>query len=316
MTTSFKPLLVSFLLLMLVPAGRAQESRSAEKALKLHSQLLQTTSMVREIAAQAPLWDNKVAAVQVLADAADLLWDENPSQATRWLRKAWELIEQVSAAPRDEKLKAFFTRSQQPELRTLVLSVARKHDAEWADQLLKQLATQAPDDKHDRGAFDDRTARSEQLLQMAQQVIAANPELSFSLAESSLVDGVSYSLQNILTTLRRNNIRLANQLFDAALARFRSASPEASEAEVLAGYLFQSGFTFSTNSGGQTMLVLNPAQQNLPTVAASEPQRAREFLTAVYQLLLVRPVVLNSPEGKLRAQQILALGTRLSGPYP
>jgi len=34
------------------------------------------------------------------------------------------------------------------------------------------------DEKKDRGAFDDRTARSEQLLSMAQQILEANPARS------------------------------------------------------------------------------------------------------------------------------------------
>jgi hypothetical protein len=129
------------------------------------------------------------------------------------------------------------------------------------------------------------------------------------------VDGISYSLQNVLTSLRKKQPELSNRLFDLALARFSSREPDPSEAQVLAGYLFQSGFTFSANSSGQTILVMNPAQQKLPSVAASEPQRARSFLTAVYETILTRPVRLDSLEGKQRAQQILVLGNRVAGRY-
>jgi hypothetical protein len=316
MPRSSKALSISFLLLLLVSTAFSQQpNHTNEKELKRQRERLQAISMVRQSADEAPLWDNKKAAVEVLADAVDLLWEENPGQGAKWLTKAWELIKQVSESPREEKLKEFFTRSEQSDLHAAVLSVARKHDPELAEKFLKKLSQKEPAEEKDRGAFDDRTARSEQLLQMAQQSVDSNPEDAFTLAERSLADGVSYMLQNVLTSLRKKNVELANRLFDLALARFSSRGADPSEAQVLGGYLFQSGFTFSANSNGQPILVVNPAQQNLPSVAASEPQRARSFLVAVYEVLLARPLALDSPEGKQRAQQVLVLGNRLARPY-
>lgn len=316
MKSALKAILVSFLCALLVPTALSQQAGpTSEKELKLQGQRLEAISTVKQVANEAGLWDNKKAAVQVLTDAADLLWDETPGQSAEWLNKAWVLLDQVSASPKKETLKEFFTRSEQSELRTAVLSVARKHDTELAEKLLKQLSQKRTDEKKEPGAFDDRTARSEQLLQMAQQALDSQPEVAFALAEQSLTDGISYSLQNILTSLRKKNTELSNRLFDLALARFSSREPDPSEAQVLAGYLFQSGFTFSANSGGQTILVVNPSQQNLPSVAASEPQRARNFLTAVYQQVLTRPVRFDSSEDKQRAQQVLLLGNRVVQRY-
>ncbi|MGZ5435825.1 MAG: hypothetical protein ACXWID_13805 [Pyrinomonadaceae bacterium] len=313
MTRSFS---ITFLLLVSVAtAVSQQQSPKTEEDLKLQREHLQAISMVQQSGDEALLWDNKKAAIQVLADAADLLWADSPSRGTNWLTKAWELIDKVSGMPKDEKLKDFFTRSDQSELRNIVLSVARRRDPELAEKFLKQLSQKEPREKKDRGAFDDRTARSEQLLQMAQQAVESTPEVAFSLAERSLADGISYSLQSVLIGLRKKNAELANRLFDMAVARFRSFPSDPSEAQVLAGYLFQSGFTFSTNSSGQTILAVNPTQRNLPAVAASEPQRARNFLVAVYEVLLTRPSALDSAEGKQRAQQTLVLGNRLAGPY-
>ena len=271
--------------------------------------------LVQNTAAEAPSWDDKKTAVRVLADSADLLWNETPDQGTKWLANAWELIDQVPSSPKNEKLRAFFTHSDQTSLRTTILSVARRHDSQLAEKFLRQLSQNEPTEKKERGAFDDRTARSEQLLNLAQQAVDSNPDLACTLAERSLADGLSYGLQNVLTSLRTKNVELANRLFDLALARFSSAPSDPSEAEVLAGYLFQSGFTFSTNSTGQTILVVNPAQQNLPAVASSEPQRTKYFLIAVYEVLLSRPIVLDSAESTLRAQKILALGSRTAGRY-
>jgi hypothetical protein len=277
--------------------------------------VLYALSTIRQVAAEAPQWSDKETAVSVLADAADLYWGDDPPQSGKWLRKAWEIAHQVSAAPRDETLRAFFASSAQSELRSTVLRVARRHDPKLADEFLKQMSDEETNEKRERGAFDDRTARSEQLLSMAQQVVDSKPEEAFVLAEESLVDGLSYKLQNILTSMRGKNVRLANRLFDLALARFNGSLPDPSEAQILAGYLFQPGFTFSASSGGQGMLVVNPSQQTLTAVASSEPQRARSYLSAVYERLLTQPVTLDSVEGKQRAQQILILGNVVGRQY-
>lgn len=316
MTKSHKALSTSFLLLLLASSALAQQpNRTDEKELKSQRERLQAVSMIKQSADEASLWENKKASVQVLADAADLLWNENPNQGTKWLTKAWELIEQVPESPKNEKMSEFFNRSDKSDLRTVVFSIARRHDTALAEKFLNQLSQTEPGEKKDRGAFDDRTARSEQLLHMAQQSIESNPEAAFALAERSLADGISFTLQNVLTGLRKKNVELANKLFDSALARFSSSAPDPSEAQVLAGYLFQSGFTFSANSTGRTILVVNPAQQNLPAVAVSETQRAKSFLTAVYNLLLSKPPALDTPEGKRRGQQLLILGNRLVRSY-
>lgn len=286
-----------------------------EKELQRQRERAQAVSMVEQTAAEAPLWDDKRSAVQVLADAADLLWDKAPAQGAKWLTKAWELIDQVSDAPKDKHLKEFSSRSEQNDLRTAVLSIARKHQPELAEKFLKQLSETAPSEKKERGAFDDRTARSEQLLQMARQTADSSPELAFTLAERSLADGISYSLQTVLTSLRKKNVALANQLFDLALVRFSSAEPDPSEAEVLAGYLFQPGLTFSSNNAGNVIMTMNPMQRNDPVVAETEPQRARAFLVAAYQSFFARPIPTETQEGKLRGQRIWVFGTRNLGRY-
>ena len=316
MPRSITALFGSGLLLLLFATAMSQQSAATtEREQKVQRQRLQAISMVEQTAAEAPLWNDKNAAVQVLADAADLRWDETPAQGAKWLRKAWDLIDQVAEPERNERFREFFKPSERAELRTVVLSVARKHDVQLAEKWLKQLAEEVPKEKKDRGVFDDRTARSEQLLKLAQQAIDVNPDLAFNFAQRSLADGVSQSLQNVLTTLRKKNVGLANRLFDLALARFSSGAPEPSEAEVLAGYLFQSGMTFSVNSSGQKIFVMNPDQRSLPTVAPLEPQRARSFLVAVYQSLLTRPISLDTKEGKQRGQKLLFLGNRILARY-
>ena len=307
---------LSLLLILLISVeALPQRIPTNEKELKRQRERAQAVSMVEQTAAEAPLWDDKKSAVLALADAAGLLWKQTPGAASKWLTRAWELIDSVPEEPLNPDLKEFTNRSNKTDLQATVLRVAHAHDPALADTFVKSLDDKELTEKKDRGAFDDRTARSEQFLRLAQQAVDSNPELAFALAQRSLADGLSFTLQNVLTGLRRKNVDLSNRLFDLALARFGAGTPDPSEAEVLAGYLFQPGMTYSTNSAGQVIVTMNPMQSNEPVVAESEPQRARAFLVAAYQQFLARPVPVGTPEATSRAQKIWVFGIRSLSRY-
>lgn len=293
------------------PATKPAPKVLTEKEQKILLQKLQAVSMVTKTAGEATFWEDKKTAIEAMADAADLLWDENANQSAKWLTKAWTMIDEVSETKKDEKQREFFNRSDKSALQATVLKVAYKHNPELAEKFLKQLTEKEPDEKKDKGAFDDKTARSEQLLGLALQSVETNPGLAFSLAERSLADGISFSFQTVLTSLRQKDVNLANRLFDEALARL--SSPD--EAQVLWGYLFKSGFTFATNSSGGMILAVNPNQQNLPAVAQSEPNRARNFLRVAYQIFFSRPVLVDTPENKRIAGNVFNLGNQLTEQY-
>jgi hypothetical protein len=118
-----------------------------------------------------------------------------------------------------------------------------------------------------------------------------------------------------MTGLRKKDVALGNQLFDLALARFSNGVSDPSEAEVLAGYLFQPGISFSSNAAGQVMMTMNPALRNEPAVFKTEPERARRFLVAAYQIFFTRPLPLETPEERQRAQKVWVFGNRNSGRY-
>jgi len=286
-----------------------------EKQLKRERERARAIALIDQIGSEAELWDNKRSAVEALANAADLLWDRNPARASKWLRRAWDSVDQVVEGEQNPALKEFVRRSDKAQLRSLVLRVAQSHDPALADKFVQEIAQQQPETKKDRGAFDDRTARSEQLLWLAQQSLETNPQLAFNLAQRSLSDGVSFTLQNLMTGLRKKDVALSNQLFDLALARFSSGVADPSEAEVLAGYLFQPGISFSSNAAGVVIMSMNPAFRKEPPVYQSEPERAHRFLLAAYQTFFTRPLPLESPEEKQRAQKIWVFGNRNLGRY-
>jgi hypothetical protein len=286
-----------------------------EKDLKQRQQHARAISLIEQVGSEAELWDDKRSAVEALAVAADLLWDRNPPRASKWLRKAWDLVDQVTESEANPFLKEFTRQSDKAQLKSVVLRVAHNHDPKLADKFVAQIAEQQPEQKKDRGAFDDRTARSEQLLWLAKQALETNPQLAFSLAQRSLTDGLSFTLQNLMTGLRKKEVELSNQLFDLALARLSTGTPDPSEAEVLAGYLFQPGISFSSNAAGQVIMTMNPMFRNEPPVSQSEPERARRFLLATYQIFFTRPLPLETPEERQRALKVWVFGNRNLGRY-
>nr|AUN35711.1 hypothetical protein [uncultured bacterium] len=297
------------------PLVQQRPTPANEKDLKRQRQQARSIALIEQVGSEAELWDDKRSAVEALANAADLLWDRNPSRSGKWLRKAWDLVDQVTESEQNPALKEFVRQSDKAQLKSIVLRVAHSHDPKLADKFVQQIAEEQPEQKKERGAFDDRTTRSEQLLWLAQQALETNPQLAFNLAQRSLTDGISFTLQNLLTGLRKKDVGLANQLFDLALARFSSSAPEPSEAEVLAGYLFQPGISFSSNAAGVVIMSMNPAFRGEPAPFKSEPERAHRFLLAAYQTFFTRPLPLETPEDKQRAQKIWVFGNRNSSRY-
>src|SRR5215217_3388597 len=95
-TTVMKILL---LILGIVSFSALAQQRSTppnEKELKRQRQQARAIVLIEQVGAEAELWDDKRSAVEALANAADLLWDRNPARAAKWLRKAWDLVDQVT----------------------------------------------------------------------------------------------------------------------------------------------------------------------------------------------------------------------------
>jgi hypothetical protein len=107
------------ILLLFFPANSAQTSTPDLKQLKIRQQRAQALSMVEQIANEALLWDDKRSAVDGLANAADLLWDTNPSRAAKWLSRAWELIDQIGEGEQNPTYKEFRRESDKAQVKTI-----------------------------------------------------------------------------------------------------------------------------------------------------------------------------------------------------
>jgi hypothetical protein len=273
-------------------------------------------SLAGNTADEALKWDDHRTAVGVLCQASDLLWDDDPDRARDWLTRAWELTSKVGAA--EVKGQARRTRNESPEssLRWAILEVAHRRDPQLADRLIERLTDQKEEagGGQPRGVFDDRTARSEQLLNLALRNINADPVLAVSLAERSLSDGISFQLQLVLMLLHQRDRAAANRLFDAALSRLETGFADASEGQVIAAYLFTPGrITGAGREGGTVLAVVANAPNFSRTPAEADVARARSFLRVMQRALLNAPVPPdNAPS---RAQELAALILSLRDGY-
>ena len=282
----------------------------------------QLRSRAKDLAAstaeEALKWEDRAAAARVISQAADLLWDDYPDRCRAWLTSAWELTAAVSATDADEAVRRFRSTSPRSAARTAVLSVAQKHDPGFADALLARLDDEKKRDAEParQGVFDDRTARSEQLLNLALAYAEKDPAASAELAEKSLVDGVSFQLQALLLALRGRDEAAAGRVFDSALRRLSAGPARPSEGQVLASYLFSPGRVLSPG-GGRQMLMAVGTQVNAPrsVPAEDDPARTRRFLTVMQGVLLSSPEPGATSDPVRTVQEYAALAGTLASAY-
>jgi hypothetical protein len=299
-------------------AASAEESAAATASEPDESPLrAQARQLISSAADEAPKWDDERAAVRVLSKAADLLWDEDPARARSWLTRAWEISRKIRDD--DDARSAVHVRgTARARARSEVLSVAQGHDAKFARQLLDMLTdeTDETEYKAQRGLFDDRTARSEQLLNLAVANIESNPAAAEGLAERSLADGISFQLQDVLLRLRERDPNLANRLFDAALQVLATSFSQPSEGQIIASYLFTPGRVLAVDAQSRLKVSVNPLAPS-PAIppAQADPARARRFLTVMQQRLLAMPPPSTTASPSAYAQDFLTLVRSLSGAY-
>jgi hypothetical protein len=275
-----------------VGARTAAKTTAAAEAELRASQLRQSArALVFATAGEAAKWNDKAALVQTLSGAADLIWDEQPERSRAWLEQAWDVANTIEERSSVTAATHVRNRSERERARFAILDVAQRRDPQLAAKLVEQLASEREpaDGGERRGPFDDRNARSEQLLSLAMSAVERNPKLAAALAERSLADGISYRLQQVLLSLRGRDAAAADHLFDAALSRLETRFTHVSEAHVLASYLFTPGRVMAAGEGGTLMLALDEQAANTTTAtpADADPKRARRFLNVI-QLLLIR----------------------------
>lgn len=296
----------------LTPSASESKRKNEEKQNQNDLKRARAVGLIEQTAQEAPLWQEPEAMVNALTESADLLWAENP-KAPVWLTKAWDSIGKIEERENPEALRQIWHGSQRSRMRTIVLSVALKRDAQLADRFLRTLEQNESEAKSERGAFDDRSARSEQLLRLSSDAVDNNPALALTLAQASLQDGISFNLQTILLQLRLKNTTLADQLFDSALARLMRSPAALGENQVLASYLFRPGQVVARLSDGSITVAVVQTKVAEQTPAQSDPARARVFLAVTQRMLLSQPLPADS--SSQTAGEFVLLADSLAQPF-
>ena len=292
----FKPLVVALAIVSL----NLQAQLSPDLSKRVFEVLNATADEARK-------WDDKATAARTQAQIADLIWDNNRDNAITYLKAAWDAAGKVEEPKRERS--AFANPSRRNAVRREVLLVAHKRARELAEQWLEQIVEESKSgEKTERGTFDDRTARSTVLLQMAQEVVADNPQAAAELLIDSLRDGVSFNLQSGLLHLQRKDPALAETVVRAAVARLRTAGMiDPNELLTLNSFLFTPGRVFGANTAdnrNQVQLALGGSQVSMPA-GRQNPALAREFLDVAADLLLTAPVP-DGPYALITARRIVS----------
>lgn len=292
----FKPLVVALAIVSL----NLQAQLSPDLSKRVFEVLNATADEARK-------WDDKATAARTQAQIADLIWDNNRDNAITYLKAAWDAAGKVEEPKRERS--AFANPSRRNAVRREVLLVAHKRARELAEQWLEQIVEESKSaEKTERGTFDDRTARSAVLLQMAQEVVADNPPAAAELLIDSLRDGVSFNLQSGLLQLQRKDPALAETVVRAAVARLRTSGMiDPNELLTLNSFLFTPGRVFGANTAdnrNQVQLALGGSQVSLPA-GRQNPALAREFLDVAADLLLAAPVP-DGPYALITARRIVS----------
>lgn len=246
--------------------------------------------LLNSTADDAKKWDDKAIAARTQAQIADLLWDANRDSALEHLKAAWNSAAKFEEPKRERS--SVVNSSLRNAVRRDVLLVARKRAPQlasvWLDEIIEETT-----EKHERGTFDDRSARSAVLLQLANETVSSNAPAAAELLIESLRDGISFNFQTALVRLQQKDLDLAESVFRAALARLRAAGMnDPNELLTLYSYLFTPGRVYGANtSDNRNQVQLAVGGPRVAVIAARQnPALAREFLELASDLLLTAPV--------------------------
>ncbi len=277
-------------------------------------------NVLRETADDAKSWDDAKTSAQVQSRIADLIWDIDPLSAEKYLTQAWEKSKDVKEG--GEKPSEIRNSSARVEASREVLLTARKRAPILAKKWLDELTNSAEEDfqKHNNGLFDDRTARSAVLLQMAMQTAAENPEAAASFAIESLRDGISFGLQNVLIAIQEKNPELAQNVFRAALQRLQSVGIQSSnEILILYSYVYTPGRVFAASNfanPGQSTLAIAQNRPQIKAMAELNPGLAQDFLRISTAALVRLPYPADENSAREQTDAINTILSRIGNTLP
>jgi hypothetical protein len=207
---------------------RAQKNESTRKAKGL-ALLLETAQHLDQF--RRP--ENRV---EMLLEAAQLLWPSDEKQAQKLITQAMETVKQVIAQKADPESESDNNQLGM-KLRTEVIRVLAPHDPEAALGFLRATRQSVETPSPASGQSDPEIQLEATLVS---QVIAADPKRAFELAEDMLNRSFSSQLMEVLNRLTQKDQELASRLARTMARKIESQDLiKTREAAYLAASLLQ-----------------------------------------------------------------------------
>lgn len=271
------------------PAAPASNTEQRQEAQRFRARVF---DVLRQTARDARAWEKKEIAVSVESRAADLLWEADEPAARELLAQAWETAGQLTE-PQQERSR-YRNYSRRADARSKVLLIARRRDNQLAQKWVEELAQEKTEGNTTGGLFDDRTTRSNVLLQMAMSAVKDDPQAAARLAIESMDDGISFGLQNVLIALQAQSFEQAEPVFQAALNRLATVGMrDPNELLILYSYLYSPGRIGAANTSDSQGHIDLAVGRNTPTItpaAQYRPALAASFLNLAADLLINAPL--------------------------
>ena len=250
-------------------------------------------SIIMSLADEARTYKDLALRARVLARSADALWDVNPDEARRLLRRAWEAAEKADVREDEEASSSAapvmliaMRRGDGGDSRAEVLNIAARRDRALGDEFLAKLnaTTQAS-----RSVNDSWTTSEE----MSKRLSFAHRLLNDNQAEKALefagpaLDRVNEASISFLSRLRLLNAALADKQFTRLLARAElDPASDANTVSGLSSYAFTPGMYVTFAGDGSVRWA--PALETITT--PNLPLEIRTSFFRVAASILLRPL--------------------------
>lgn len=255
-------------------------------------------SIIMSLAEEARSFKDLELRARVLARSADALWDADPEEGRRLLRRAWEAAEKADA-PEDEgsstsaapAMLMAMRRGDSGDSRAEVLNIAARRDRALGDEFLAKLndAAAKAAEKTSRSVNDSWTTSDEmsKRLSFAHRLLNDNQaEKAFEFAAPAL-DRVTEASISFLSRLRLLNDALADKQFTRLLARAElDPGSDANTVSGLSSYAFTPGMYLTFAADGSIRWA--PALETMP--APNLPLEIRASFFRVAAGILLRPL--------------------------
>jgi len=271
-------------------AARGAEGHSAEAQFSALRQ--RALGLILQSAADADALGDRGAAARIKAAAADAAWEQEPEQARKLFRNAFEEAlahQREGKGGRREQLTPEISIAP-PDLRLEIIRASSRRDAELGSQLMEQYMEEKRREMEERrggasgpvdAAFGKVDAAADELLTISESLLAVDRKAAIALARRAFASGVPQSAGYFFMLLAARDRDAADQMYRLALERLlRDEAPVPGQLLLLSAYPFGEGQVWVGGGDG-----LNSYRLEVPTGFVVDERLARQFIEAAFAVL-------------------------------